>query len=243
MIFYKEGFDLKLNYDYVRAIPEYRMIIEADRGVGIVGDHEGRKKYFATMVLNYIFFCCEFTDKNPLWNVPFEERHELALKEAGFDKSVAGKYSSVTKTFLGDLEDYVEKAKNRYLETQISLVPAIQSTINITEGLKISNRIVSNLLSRLTKKLNVLEQNSADTNISESEVNSCNSMIATLLANASSIKKAQKDIDDLKDLIQKQINQTETAKGGREVGNRANADKYVKKKLYVPDEFKDDEQN
>ena len=205
MIFYKEGFDLKLNYDYIRAIPEYRIILELDRGVGIVGDHEGRKKQFATMVLNYIFFCCEFTDKNPLWNVPFENRHELALKEAGFDKSIAGKYSSVTKTFLGDLEEYVEKAKNKFLETQVNLVPAIQSTINITEGLRISNRIVSNLLSRLTKKLDVLEQSSIDTPISETEVNVCNSMIATLLANASSIKKAQKDIDDLKDLIQKEV--------------------------------------
>jgi hypothetical protein len=219
MIFYKEGFELVPDLQFIKAIPEFAEIISSDRG-GSIGDADGRRKKFALAVLNYVFYCCEFTQRNPFWNLPIKDRHEPAMKLAGLEPETYDKVKKVSGkiTFIDNWITKVEEAKTAFMKIQGFITPSIETQINLQEGIRISNEIVTILNANLKKQL---DTTSKMEEVPVAKINEILGNINTLLVTQSSIKKAQKDSDDLIELIQKERIETALAKGGKIIGSRA----------------------
>lgn len=72
---------LEINKDELREIKEFRVILERDKGGKVLGDHDGRKKYFARKELYYIYIMADPFNMYSILNDA--RRHKRALEETG----------------------------------------------------------------------------------------------------------------------------------------------------------------
>lgn len=93
---------IELNKVECRAIPEFRKLVERDRGGKIKGDNDGRKKYVAFAEFFYIYLV--HNPKSIYRNLDIDRRREKAQEEAGLPDDWV-------------IDKHITKAEEKYLES------------------------------------------------------------------------------------------------------------------------------
>lgn len=234
----------ELDYDFVRTIPAFREILEKDTGnlppthpshkplqteEGALppvayGYHAALDKPFAASTLLYVFFCCEFTERNPLHAVPVNERHDEACVYAGLTESISLKlavYPNNKKPteFLRQWKDRVERAKEAYLEVAGKMNPAIATCINLQKSLAMAGTAVERINKKIEMSLQRIE--ASEDGVTEQDLNSVVTNIQTILTLSKNIKSSIADVNALLVEIKKDRKEVASARGGKVIGNRA----------------------
>src|SRR5687768_4641602 len=118
--------ELEIENGELRAIKEFRELLLRSRRMK--GDHEGRKKLYATHEFMYIYFYCDW--KSPYAGLPDDERHEAALGETDLIE------------FWDEWKPdaLVKAAIEKYIE--LKHTPLVKLIINLQAGLVNANKIV-----------------------------------------------------------------------------------------------------
>lgn len=210
-IFYVQDGLLFLNTKEIRGIKEFRNLLASDKGSP--GDHDGRKKYYSTKVLMFIWFYYNW--KSPLAKYPDRERFTQSLKEA---KLKPGWGPNEVETI----------AANKYVELLEGLNPDFKLLQTIERGLNVSNKVVENLVNNMEENLedlSSLQQGSlsdADKALIMQKQKTLEEGIDNLIGKANKLPKAIDEVMRLKEKVRKQVSQKKQIWGGGELGNREN---------------------
>ena len=216
-IFKVEGHLLVLDQEYIRGIPEYKVILQ--RKITDKGDADGRKKLehwklfmYIKMMADKFVYCSPYSDK---------DKHEAACKESGLDL----KYKP---------DDEVKAAIEKFKEIQIALLPVLELIDTVLASLRIANKTCKLLTSNMQKSIEAYEEKVA---IAESTGETSNIADSMILVNglieqldkvnkiAINIPKLQSNLEDLRDRLLKQSAGDTVARGGQSIGNRADPKK------------------
>ncbi len=210
---YKNG-NLTLNQEELCVYKEFRAIFMLKYNKS-EGDSEGTKRYEAFKVCTYMYLYHDW--RSPYIDYDDESKKLKCLKEAGY-----------IPTHRFDLA--AQAAINKYKELLLEYAPSVNALTNLRKALRLLDRTISirtQKISELTDKLESLE---LDVGNSESIENYAlvskliDQELLNLLPLGDKIKKTYKDIEDLEDIVRKELGSTKTARGGKEVGKRADPD-------------------
>lgn len=211
MLFKLENNLLVLDKDSLRGVPEFKKILERDRGSE--GDSQGRLKLRAWKEFYYIYYIADFRSNGNLAGFNDKELHLRGVKEADLEA-----------TFKPD--DDIRKAIEVYKQTLLEITPSYTLLTELIRGIRLSEKVVKSMILGVEKVLELNELTLA----AEGEIN-----IAMLLTNNSALEaqlksftkistEFPKTLDMLKMMLEKVLKEeadTRVGRGGKAIGNRA----------------------
>jgi len=211
MLFKVENNLLVLDKDEIRGVPEFKKILERDRGSE--GDSQGRLKLRAWKEFYYIYYIADFRSNGNMAGFNDKELHLRGVIEAELEEK-----------FKPDEE--IKKAIEVYRQILLEITPSYTLLLKLIQGVKLSERVVKSMILGVEK---VLELNEI-TLAAEGEIN-----IAMLLTNNNALEAQLKSftkiandfpktMDTLRDTLGKVLKEeadTRIGRGGKTIGNRA----------------------
>lgn len=198
-----------------RAIPEFRAILERDKGSK--GDVDGRKKYRAFKEFYYIYLIADYESWISRGGYNDKEKHKLAIKDTGLEDN-----------FKAD--DEIKAAINKYSEVQVAMLPALSTLSTIIKGLKVADKISQSIIDNIE---NVMETHAIkkqaaigtgeplsagdDLIIAQNLVAQLNQLMDI----SNKIPKTITTLEAIEDRLAKDKSGTSLGRGGKEIGNRA----------------------
>lgn len=124
---------IELHKEELRLIPEFRKILERDKGSG------SKRKLNALKEFTFLYL---YTD----WDSPYvslndKERYDKSIKDAGLIKGWF-------------IDDVINKAIDKYKELQVVSSPDVDIVNNLVKGLQTSNTFISQLISIIQNDMN-----------------------------------------------------------------------------------------
>lgn len=214
-IFKIENDELILDKDYLRGIPEFKAILERDRGSK--GDADGRKKFRAWKEFMYLYIVSSFYSYPNLGGFNEKDTHRAAIVESELEPDFQP--DSLLKQAI---------VKNRELEKAI--VPTLNTINTILKGLKVSDKICVNIIKNIES---VIEKQELENNekINRGEmIDLASDLVLTqglidqleqLTKIANTLPKTINTLEDLYNKLAKEEAGQKLARGGRAIGNRA----------------------
>ncbi len=206
---------LVIDRDEVRAIPEFRAILERDKGSE--GDNDGRKKKRAFKEFLYIYFTVDFESWVVKGGYNEKEIHKHACKDSGLDDNYKA-------------DNIVRAAITKYEETQLAMLPSISTLKTILKGLKVADKISQKIIDNIeetmethdTKKKKAKEINEPlsigdDLVIAQNLVAQLNQ----LMDMSNKIPKTIETLEKIEERLAKDKSGTSYGRGNKEIGNRA----------------------
>jgi hypothetical protein len=214
-IFKIEQDELVLDRDYLRGIPEFKVILERDRGSK--GDADGRKKFRAWQEFMYIYIVSSFYSYPNKGGYNEKDTHKAAITE-----------SNLEEDFKPDPLIKAAIVKNRELEKAV--VPTLNTINTVLKGLKISDKISESIIDNIESIIDKEEKKNKECLERGETIDIANNIIITeaLIKQLEQLTKIAnslpKTIDTLQDLYVK-LSKEEAgqvlARGGKKIGNRA----------------------
>lgn len=215
MLFKLENNILVIDRDEVRGFKEFRRILERDKGSD--GDADGRKKYRAFKEFYYIYYIADYRSTG---NLSGDNEKNLHLQGV--------KYAELEEGFKPDAD--IKEAIRLYKEIQELEAPSNTLVLKLIKGVKLSEQVVANMILGIEK---VLEMNQKE--LMENEIPN----IAAILGNNTALETQLKSLTSLAIAFPKTLTTLEEtraklykeeannrkARGGREIGNRADPTK------------------
>lgn len=215
-IFEIENDLLVINKDYVRGIPEYKIILERDKGGK--GDNDGRKKLRAWKEFYYIKIVADRFAFPAMSGLNERETHVCGIKESGLEEN-----------FKPD--DVIKAAINKYKELQDLLTPTINTVQSILQGLRLTSTVCKNMVKNIEATIELNENNKAK-KLEEGQPIDLAADLAFTTALVSQIEQMNKigniipktieTLEKLEEKLAKEVSGVNIARGGKEIGSRAN---------------------
>jgi hypothetical protein len=123
-----EEYDVELNKEWILLIPEFKALLQGDKGSP--GDKDGRKKLKARKQFAYIYFMLDF--KSPIESYAFAAKHKEALKYTGLEEK------DVSDTKLRDAYD-------KYELLQIESARALKTLASVRKALDALDEYYNNV--------------------------------------------------------------------------------------------------
>lgn len=218
-IFTLENGLLVINKDYVRGIPEFKVILEKDRGSE--GDADGRKKFMANKKFMYIYIVASMFSYANKAGYNDKQLHEAGIREAKLESN-----------YKPDQE--VKEAIVRYREIQIEMFPTLKIINSILVGLRIGENIITSITTSMEATLVMQEDIIAKKRADNEPIDLAQTMATTngLMDQLTQILKIAKQVPDsvetikgLEERLKKEMSGTNISRGGKEIGNRADPKK------------------
>lgn len=206
---------LVLEADYIRGIPEYRKLLERDKGSK--GDVDGRKKKHAWKEFFYIYMFCDFKSYPNKGGFNDKEKHLASIKEAGLEDN-----------YKPDVD--VKLAMDKYLAIHAA-ESTVASTISTTiKGLRVADKISQSIIDNIERTLELI-QASAKRKAENSEPNNvANDLLETqglvqqlnqLMSISTNLPKTVSTLEQLQIKLLKEESTSNVARGGQAIGRRA----------------------
>ncbi|HNQ21309.1 MAG TPA: hypothetical protein PKI46_09630, partial [Bacteroidales bacterium] len=141
-LFKIENHVLVLDKEYLRGIPEFKVILE--RQYKVDGDADGRKKRYNYQLLYYVYMVADMFSYPNKEGLGEKDVHLAACKE-----------SKLPLDFKPD--DEVKEAIAKYREIQIKTIPALATLNTIIRGLKTADTLSRRIILNIESKLEQLE--------------------------------------------------------------------------------------
>lgn len=214
-IFRVENDELVLDKDYLRGIPEFKAILERDKGSK--GDADGRRKLQAFKELYYIYMIASLFSYVNKGGYNDKDKHTYALKESGLEDN-----------FKVDSE--IKKAIEKYRELQLIILPTLNTISTVLRGLKVSDNISKTIINNIeytlelneTKKKEIIQRGETP-NIAEDMllVQGLVAQLDQLMSIANKLPKTIQTLEQLEERLSKEEAGENLARGGHTIGNRA----------------------
>jgi hypothetical protein len=210
----KEGV-LEINKLEIRDIPEFREILFEDKGSE--GDHDGRKKLYATKIFKFIHGYCKTT--SIYRDLPEKKRMESCIDFAGLPSDWIP-----NKT--------VEKAMSKYVELldlsalHLAYTNANRGVYGIGEDLELLNERRTAVRDRIRKtqnKLNVEEDEQVIQSLNERIEQNTNFLMdisSKIMAINNKLPDAFKTVEDLRKKLAEEETGVDKLYGGGDLGRR-----------------------
>ncbi len=218
-IFKVEDGLLVLDKEEIRGIPEYRKLLERDRGSE--GDHDGRKKYQAYKEFFYIYIWTDLYSYPNKAGLNDKEKHKIALKEA-----------DLPNDFKIDID--IKNAIEKYRYVQLLTLPTLNTVSTALKGLKISDIISQSIIKNIESTLEKYEQDKKAKIERREPISIGDDMVLTqslvsqlgqLMEIGTKLPKAIETLEKLKEKLFKEESGINLGRGGKEIGNRADPKK------------------
>jgi len=209
--YYKNN--LILNKPEILLHPEFATILRKDRTSE--GDADGRKKLYTFKVFGYIYLMYDF--RSPYNELDYDARHKVVTKELDlFDDWKPNKLE--------------KEAIEKYMTLQELASPSIRILGSVKRGLQVSAKVVDRIISKMEKAIDNLD--TFEKNLDYEDIGQLQAMNAIveglkkdmfgLLPLPEKINEALVGIRKVEDNIKNDLaEQTDTAAGGKSIGNRA----------------------
>lgn len=214
--FIVDGQQIILNKEYLRGIPEFRVILE--RSYSIPGDANGKKKRYQWQIFMYIELIADLTSY---------------INKAGYSESDAHKEASraseLGESFKPDEE--IKAAIEFYKKFQLSCLPSLNSLRTVLRATRVSDTILQGVINNIEKRVEIYQASQLKAIEAGSINNAANDKIVldSLLSDLKQVKAVAKDMPDVVSNIEKLEAKVrlESAgevlgRGQRAIGNRAN---------------------
>ena len=206
---------LTIDKDEVRAIPEFRTILERDRGSK--GDADGRKKFKAFKEFLYIYWMADLESWIGRGGYTEKEKHKLAVKESELEEDWKA-------------DEAIRTAIAKYSSTQLAMLPALDTLNSILTGLrtvdKVSKSIINNIDATIEQQEKAKEnaiKNGEPMKIGDDLVITTNlvAQLKQLLDISNKIPTTIKVLQEIEDRLAKEKSGINLGRGGKKIGNRA----------------------
>lgn len=206
---------LTIDKDEVRAIPEFKTILERDRGSK--GDADGRKKFKAFKEFLYIYWMADLESWIGRGGYTEKEKHKLAVKESELEEDWKA-------------DEAIRIAIAKYSSTQLAMLPALDTLNSILTGLrtvdKVSKSIINNIdatIEQHDKAKEAAIKNGEPMKIGDDLVITTNlvAQLKQLLDISNKIPTTIKVLQEIEDRLAKEKSGINLGRGGKKIGNRA----------------------
>lgn len=210
MIFKVEGGFLVLAKEEIRGVKEFKVLLERDKGSE--GDADGRKKLHAFKEFYYIYLTCDF--KSYLVNGGYTEKeiHLKAVKGAGLPEGWKA-------------DAAIKAAMAVYTEIQEDETPTATFLIKTIQGVRMGTKVMQVAINAMEATLDLMSspKEGETPNLSDLLLNTDNLAKQLEIINkmANAFPKTLKTLEELQDKITKEKSGKQLARGGEEIGNRA----------------------
>lgn len=206
---------LVIDKDEVRAIPEFKTILERDRGSK--GDADGRKKFKAFKEFFYIYWMADFESWISRGGYSEKEKHKLAVKEALLEED-----------WKADID--IKLAIEKYSKTQLEMLPALGTLNTILTGLKAVDKVSKNIINNIDATIEFHESNrkkkaesGEPMNVGDDLIMATNlvAQLKQLLDISNKVPTTIKVLQEIEDRLAKEKSGANIGRGGKKIGNRA----------------------
>lgn len=214
-LFRLENDMLVIDKDETRAIPEFRAILERDKGSK--GDNDGRKKFRAFKEFYYIYLISDLESWINKAGLNDKEKHKNAIKDCGLEE-----------TFKPD--DEIKAAIAKYQEVQLATLPALSTLSTILKGLKVADKISQSIIEnmetvmenhKIKKQASIGEGNPLSAGDDLVVAQNLVSQLNQLMEISIKIPKTIETLEKIEDRLAKDKSGVTLGRGGKEIGNRA----------------------
>lgn len=210
-----EGNQIVLDKEYIRGIPEYKVILE--RTIPSKGDHDGRKKLEHWKIFMYIKITADMFCYPNLGGFNDKDTHEAACRE-----------STLGINYKPD--DEVKAAIVKFKEIQLAMLPVLKTIRTTLRATRLSDTICESIIKNMEKsidtyntKVEEAEKRGEVANIADGViiVNGLMDQLGQVQKIANMIPKTQETLEKLEERLKKESSGDNIARGGKTVGNRA----------------------
>lgn len=204
--------NLTIDKDYVRGLPEFKRILERDKGSE--GDAQGRKKLRAFSEFMYIKLVGDMFSYLNTSGYSEKEIQKLAIKD-----------SKLEADFKPDI-DIIEGIK-KYSEVQLLMFPALSTVKTSLRGLRMSDILAQKMINNMEKVMELHEARQTDPNAPPNIaddlalITNLSSQLDTLINISVKLPKMIDTLESLEQKLATQKSGTQLGRGGRKLGNRA----------------------
>lgn len=206
---------LVIDKDETRAIPEFKVILERDKGAK--GDTDGRKKFRAFKEFLYIYYVADFESFLSRGGYNEKEKHKLAIKEAGLEEDFK-------------VDNDIKNAIEKYSSTQLLIMPALSTLSTIIKGLKTADKISQNIVESIESVMDSFKEKKKAALAENAPWNPGDDAVMTshvvgqleyLLKISNNIPKTIKTLEEIEERLAREKSGVNLGRGGKKIGNRA----------------------
>lgn len=214
-IFTVESDVLVINKDYVRGIPEFRTILERDRGSK--GDQDGRKKFKAFKEFFYIYMVASLFSYPNKGGYNDKAVHEAGIKEAQLEDN-----------YKPDAE--VRAAIEKYKRIQLDSLPTLGVIHSVLRALRVGETITKSIIDAmedtiaLKEKERLAKKEAGEPTDIANDLITVNGLVEQLnqvLKISSKLPDTIETLQSLEERLKKEALGENLARGGKKIGSRA----------------------
>ena len=217
--FRMEDGKLVLDKDEIRTVPEFRRILERDKGSE--GDVDGRKKFRAEKEFLYIYNFIDLRSWLNKGGYGEKEKHLKALKEADLEEG-----------FRPDND--LKSAIRKYGEIQEATLPTLTTISTLIRGLKTGDAIANSIIGNIETQLGLHNKRRDERAAQNEPTDLANDMaisialseqLGVLLDMGNKLPKSIETLEKLEERLKKEEAGDNLARGGKDIGSRADPKK------------------
>lgn len=213
-VFTVENDVLVIHKDYVRGIPEFKAILERDKGSK--SDADGRKKFRAWKEFMYLYIRASLFSYPNKGGYSEKDCHIAAVKE-----------SELEANYKPDAE--MKAAIEKYKAIHKDILPTLNTIATILRGLRLADMIAKGIVENieetieLVNKKKATKEHDAPVDLLQDIATTSNliSQLDQVLAIGNKLPKTIETLESLENRLKKEVEGQNIARGGHEVGNRA----------------------
>lgn len=211
--------ELEINKPEARKIPEFKVLIERDRGSA--GDSDGRKKYIACAEIYYIYLVYDV--RSIYYFIPMVEKKERAKKDAKLidgwkeDQDIINAINAYKESFkLTAAGRAFVSAEKAYMSFTIDT----EDMLNAIEKYKELLKVVDMKIDAMTKTESPKMDLTSKINEAQALMEQITTLQHKVVTNIEKFPKLQKIVKDLAETFAKEGGSMKLVVGGRETFNR-----------------------
>lgn len=220
-LFTIEGDQLVFNKDEALYIDEFYQIYK--RKKTMVGDQDGRRKKMAILELLFVKKMASLLFSDSIYiALPDERRIKTIAKDVGLPKSWKP-------------DKQVMKAVNKYREMIKTLIPTAATLVALEQGMMVSSdalNVMTNNISEEIENLNRLKKIAKRSDLNEDKQAYISSLTETsktlsklimdLMKIGKGVPETISNVEQLRVVVSKEVNNARKKKGGKDIGRREN---------------------
>lgn len=209
-IFEVDGHNLAIDKDYIRGIPEFKVILDRDKGSK--GDNDGRKKYRAYKEFLYIYLRGSMFSYIQNGGYNEKEAHALAFKD-----------SLLEEGWKPDAA--IKAALDKFKEIEIASMPVLNSIFTVLKALRLVDVLTQKILQDIESAVELVTPGVTDEPVNLAVQMAMHdtllSKIDQVMAMAKKLPTFVETLEKLDERLKVEQAGSNIIRGGKTKGNRA----------------------
>jgi hypothetical protein len=214
-----DDLELEINKPEARKIPEFKVLIERDKGS--VGDSDGRKKYVACAEIYYIYLVYDV--RSIYYFIPMVEKKEHAKKDAKLidgwkeDQDIINAINAYRESFK------LTAAGRAFISSEkayMSFTIDTEDMLNAIDKYKELLKVVDLKIDAMTKTESPKMELTSKINEAQAIMEQISSLQSKVITNIEKFPKLQKTVKELAETFAKEGGSMKLVVGGRSTFNR-----------------------